>query len=95
MAYYNDNFKEEKSLIIGRNPVIEALKAKKNIDTIYVSKEGGGSIGLICKMAKEQGIVVKNVDDKKLSQMSEGGAHQGVVAIGGVAEYVSVDDISC
>lgn len=93
MAYYNDNFKEEKSLIIGRNPVIEALKAKKNIDTIYVSKEGGGSIGLICKMAKEQGIVVKNVDDKKLSQMSEGGAHQGVVAIGGVAEYVSVDDI--
>ena len=48
MAYYNDNFKEEKSLIIGRNPVIEALKAKKNIDTIYVSKEGGGSIGLTC-----------------------------------------------
>ena len=50
---YNNNEKEEKSIIIGRNPVIEALKAKKNIDTLYVSKEGGGSIGLICKMAAE------------------------------------------
>ncbi len=93
MDKYDNSENFEKNIIIGRNPVTEALKAKKAIDTIYVSKDAGGSINLICRMAKEQDIVVKNVDDKKLSMLSEGGSHQGVVAIGGCAEYVSVDDI--
>lgn len=93
MDNFENNKQPGKDIIIGRNPVIEALKAKKTIDTVYVSKDAGGSISLICRMAKEQGIVVKNVDDKKLSMLSEGGSHQGVVAIGGCAEYVSVDDI--
>ncbi|MGN0585929.1 MAG: RNA methyltransferase substrate-binding domain-containing protein, partial [Oscillospiraceae bacterium] len=37
---------QDKGYIIGRNPVIEALKSGKNIDTIYVNSEAGGSIGL-------------------------------------------------
>ena len=93
MAFTADGQEFEKNIIIGRNPVTEALKAKKSIDTLYVSKDATGSINHICKMAKDQGIVVKNVDDKKLSMMSNGASHQGVVAIGGCAEYVSVDDI--
>ncbi len=84
---------EERGLIIGRNPVIEALKSKKNIDTIYVNGEAGGSIGLISRMAKEQDIVVKQVNDTKLSFMCGGASHQGVIASGACAEYVSVEDI--
>lgn len=80
-------------LIAGRNPVIEALKAGKCLNTIYVSSEGGGSLGLICKMAKEKGIVVKQVSDAKLAAMSGGASHQGVIASGACAEYVSVEDI--
>ncbi|MEG0615279.1 MAG: 23S rRNA (guanosine(2251)-2'-O)-methyltransferase RlmB [Oscillospiraceae bacterium] len=83
----------DRSKIIGRNPVIEALKAEKLIDTIYLNPETGGSIGLITSMAKEQGIVVKSVNDAKLSQLSNGASHQGVVAVGACAEYVSVEDI--
>lgn len=83
----------EKNVIIGRNPVIEALKAEKLIDTIYVNREAGGSIALICSMAQQQGIVVKSVNDLKLSQLSDGASHQGVVAVGACAEYVSVEDI--
>lgn len=79
--------------IIGRNPVIEAIKAKKNIDTIYVNSEGGGSLGQICRMAKELGIVIKQVSDAKLSVMSGGASHQGVIATGACAEYVSIEDI--
>lgn len=31
----------ESELIIGRNPVMEALKAGREIDTLYVAKESG------------------------------------------------------
>ena len=84
---------EGMSLIIGRNPVIEALKADKLIDTIFVNREGGGSLSLIVKMAKEKEIVVKEVSEQKLSNMSKGGAHQGVIAMGACAEYVEIEDI--
>ncbi len=80
-------------LIIGRNPVIEALKSDKVIDTIYMNSESGGSLSLISKMAKEKGIVIKNVSDIKLSYMSRQASHQGVIASCGCAEYVSVEDI--
>ena len=80
------------TLIVGRNPVIEALKAGKSINTIYVSGNGG-SLGLICGMAKDKGIVVKQVTDTKLSAMCGGASHQGVIASGACAEYVTVEDI--
>ncbi len=84
---------EGMSLIIGRNPVIEALKADKLIDTIFVNREGGGSLSLIVKMAKEKEIVVKEVSEQKLANMAKGGAHQGVIAMGACAEYVEIEDI--
>ena len=80
-------------LIIGRNPVIEALKSGKQIDTVYVDSDSGGSIGLICKMAKERDIVVKQVSSQKLDSMSDGKSHQGVIASGACAEYSSVEEI--
>lgn len=80
-------------LIAGRNPVIEALKAGKSLNAVYVSSEGGGSLGLICGMARERGIVVKQVSDAKLSAMSGGASHQGVIASGACAEYATVEDI--
>lgn len=83
----------QSTIIIGRNPVLEALKAHKNIDTIFVNKDAGGSIAHICAIAKQQNIVVKNVNDIKLSQMSNGASHQGIIAVGACAEYVSIEDI--
>lgn len=79
-------------LIAGRNPVIEALKAGRPLNTVYVCGEGG-SLGLICRMAAERGVVVKKVSETKLSEMSGGASHQGVIASGACAEYVSVEDI--
>lgn len=80
-------------LIIGRNPVTEALKAGKPIDMLYVNKDGGGSISHIIEMAKKRDIVVKEVNSDKLSSMSGGAAHQGVIATGACAEYSSIADI--
>ena len=98
MSNYQDkknNLDEENELqlIIGRNPVIEALKANKLIDTIYINPEAKGSITLICRLAKEKGINVKRVTETKLNNMSRGASHQGVIAMGACAEYVSPEDI--
>ena len=80
-------------LIVGRNPVMEALKSGKALDTIYVNENAGGSIGAITRIARERGIVIKNVSDQKLTQMCGGASHQGIIASGACAEYVSVEDI--
>ena len=80
------------NIICGRNPVIEALKSGANLDTIYINGNGG-SLGVIRRLAKDKGIVVKDADDKKLSRLSGGASHQGVVAEGACGEYVSVEDI--
>ena len=79
-------------IIAGRNPVIEALKAGKPLNTVYVCGEGG-SLGLICRMASERGIVVKKTTEAKLSEMTGGASHQGIAASGACAEYVTVEDI--
>ena len=88
------NFRDESAdnVICGRNPVIEALKSGASIDTIYIDGNGG-SLNVIRKLAKEKGIVVKDAQDKKLSQLSGGASHQGVIAVGACGEYVSVEDI--
>lgn len=84
---------EDNGLIIGRNPVIEAMKSGKQLDTIYIDNDSGGSISLICRMAKERDIVVKQVSPAKLDAMSDGKSHQGVIASGACAEYSSIEDI--
>lgn len=80
-------------MIVGRNPVIEALKAEKPIDTIYIDKEATGSISVIVKLAKERDIVTKQVSHEKLTAMSRMTNHQGVVAMGACAQYAEISDI--
>lgn len=81
-------------VIIGRNPVIEALKAKKEIETLYISSGNlEGSIKKIMAMAKDQRIVIKSVDRKKLTELSEGENHQGVVAIVNDYKYYDLEDL--
>lgn len=81
-------------LIEGRNAVIEALKANKTIEQILIAKgDSEGSINVIYALAKEKKIVLKEVERKKLDQMSETGAHQGVIAIVTPYKYCEIQDI--
>ncbi len=81
-------------LIIGRNPVMEALKAGRNIDTIFVSKgERQGSIGKIIATARDAGVLIKETDPKKLGFMCGNANHQGVIAKVAAHEYASLDDL--
>ena len=87
MAFENDR----EDVIEGRNAVIEALRAGRAIDKIYIAKgEVDKTLGHIASRAREAGIVVVEADRRKLDSMSVSHAHQGVLALAAVREYATV-----
>ena len=80
--------------IIGRNPVLEAIKSGRPIDKILIKKGRlEGSIVPIVKKARENGIVVQEVEHQKLDAVAEGANHQGIIAYVSPYEYKTVQDI--
>lgn len=89
-----ENQNNEKDIIFGRNSVSEAIKAGRPLDSILVARgERGGSVPRILAEAKEADIPVKEVDRKKLDFMCGHANHQGIIAVGAVKAYSSIDDI--
>ena len=85
---------EADGIIEGRNAVIEALRAGATIDKIFIQKgETDKTLGHIASTARAAGVVVVDADKRKLDFMSRTHAHQGVIALTSVREYVSVEDI--
>ena len=85
---------EADGMIEGRNAVIEALRTQTNIDKIYIQRgETDKTLGHIASKARAAGIVVVEADRRKLDGMSRTHAHQGVIALAAVREYVSLEDI--
>lgn len=85
---------EADGVIEGRNAVIEALRAGASIDKIFIQKgETDRTLGHIASTARAAGVVVVDADKRKLDFMSRTHAHQGVIALASVREYVSVEDI--
>ncbi len=85
---------EADGIIEGRNAVIEALRSGESIDKIYLAKgETDKTLGHIASRAREKGIVVVEADRRKLDSMSRTHAHQGVIALAAMREYVSVQSL--
>ncbi|MCF6095178.1 23S rRNA (guanosine(2251)-2'-O)-methyltransferase RlmB [Microaerobacter geothermalis] len=81
-----------KDWIMGKNPVIEALKSNHPINKIWISEGSGkGQMQTVIQLAKERGIVVQAVPKRKLDQWSEGNNHQGVMASIAAYEYADFD----
>ena len=92
MEKNNQEIKNE--IIEGRNAVIEALRAERAIDKIYINKgDVDKTLGHIASKARDAGIVVVEYDRRKLDFMSVTKAHQGVIAVCAVRDYCSVEDI--
>ncbi|OOP71617.1 23S rRNA (guanosine(2251)-2'-O)-methyltransferase RlmB [Clostridium beijerinckii] len=85
---------EREDIVIGRNAVIEALKGERTIETLYISNSKlEGSIKTIVGLAKENRILIKEVDKRKLDSMCGGEVHQGVIAKVTPYKYSEVSDI--
>jgi len=84
----------ENDIIEGRNAVIEALRAGRAIDKIFIAKgDVDKTLGHIASKAREQGVVVVEADRRKLDFMSRTKAHQGVIALVALQEYCEIKDI--
>ena len=81
-------------LIEGRNAVMEALRAGRTIDKIFIAKgDVDKTLGHIASKARSAGIVVTEADRRKLDAMSQTHAHQGVIALCAVKEYSTIEDM--
>ena len=81
-------------VIEGRNAVIEAFRAGKPIDRLFL-QDGvqDGPIQTIKREARKQDTMIRFVAKERLDQLSETGKHQGVIAYTAAYEYVDVADI--
>ena len=82
------------NIIEGRNAVLEAFRSGKPIDKLFVL-DGcqDGPIRTIVREAKKHDTILQFVTKERLSQISETGRHQGVIAYAAAYEYAEVDDI--
>lgn len=84
----------EEFVIEGRNAVIEAFRAGKTVDKLFVLEHcKEGSMNTVLREAKKHDTIINYVKKERLDQMSETGKHQGVIAYIAAFEYATVDDI--
>lgn len=88
-----DKTAENSSLLIGRNPVMEALKNDRAIEKLLVGKDAEGSIKKIIGMAKDKKIPLQYVEKSALDRLADGGAHQGIVAYISSYQYYEVEEL--
>ncbi len=82
------------TVIVGRNPIMELIKSGKDVEKLYIQRgEREGSITKIFAEAKKRGIVITEVDKKRLDELALGNAHQGVAAIVSAVEYKTVEEL--
>lgn len=78
----------------GRNPVLEALRAGREINKLLVAKGSKeGSIREILSVAREAGVIVQELDRSRLDALAEGRSHQGVIALVAAHRYYEVEEI--
>lgn len=86
--------KDMNDIIEGRNAVMEAFRSGKPIDKLFVLNGcQDGPVRSILREAKKQDTLVNFVSKERLSQMSETGRHQGVIACAAAYEYSQVEDM--
>ncbi|WP_117149444.1 23S rRNA (guanosine(2251)-2'-O)-methyltransferase RlmB [Paraliobacillus zengyii] len=79
--------------IVGKNPVVEALRSGRSINKIMVSDHlNSQAAQKLQALAKQSGIVLQKVPKQKIDQLVDGN-HQGVVASVAAYSYASLDDI--
>ena len=80
--------------IEGRNAVLEAFRSGKCVDKLFVlDRCQDGPVRTIIREARKKDTIINFVQKERLDQLSEIGAHQGVIAQVAAYEYSTVEDI--
>ncbi|MBN8837833.1 MAG: 23S rRNA (guanosine(2251)-2'-O)-methyltransferase RlmB [Sphingobacteriia bacterium] len=84
---------KNKNLIIGRQPLIEALQSGRAIDKILLQKNAGGEvIDEIRSLAKQYQVPIQVVPVEKLNSLTKA-AHQGIVAFAALVRYMNLQEV--
>lgn len=85
---------EETFVIIGKNPVMEALRSGQDIDKLLVLKDNTDHVlKKIMDNAKKRNIIVNSVDKAKLEYLADGENHQGIIALMAPFPFSTIDDV--
>lgn len=85
---------EATDLIEGRNAISEALKSGRTLDKVFVADgDTDRALSRLAALAREAGAAVVQVDRRRLDQMSQTHAHQGIIAQAAAHSYATVEDI--
>ena len=85
--------KEDNQLVIGRNPVLELLRSGKQVEKIYLQSGTKGEFEIeLRNLLKGKNIPVSHVHPAKLDGITKQ-AHQGVIAIASVIDYIEIEDL--
>ncbi len=85
--------RSRQSFIIGRQPVIEALKSGKPVERVFIQRNAGGDIiHTIRELALAHRVPVNAVPEEKLNQLSRAN-HQGCIAIASIVTYHDLQDV--
>jgi 23S rRNA (guanosine2251-2'-O)-methyltransferase len=82
---------EQTDYLYGKYPVLSALESGRQINRIWLLSKlrYDPQFNLLINKAKESGAIIDEVDPRRLSQICDGGNHQGIVAQ--VAPYHYLD----
>jgi rRNA methylase, putative, group 3 len=78
--------------IVGRHPVSEAIRSGREINKVWMNKDGKG-LGDLLDLIKTHGIAMQFVPKQKLDQLSRTSNHQGVVASIAAYRYAEISDL--
>lgn len=85
---------DEENRIEGRHSVLEAFRAGRLVERLYVLKGcQDGPVQSILREAKRANVMVDFVPKERLDHMSDGGKHQGVIAQVSAFAYSTLDDM--
>jgi 23S rRNA (guanosine2251-2'-O)-methyltransferase len=81
------------TLIIGRQPLVEALQSGRPIDKILFQKNiSGEAIQQIRQLARDAGIPIQVVPPEKLNHLTRAN-HQGIIAIASLIRYMDLQQV--
>jgi 23S rRNA (guanosine2251-2'-O)-methyltransferase len=89
----NNDKSNDRRIVYGRNPVLEAIASGAEIDRVFIQKDIEGAGKKIYALAKKNGIPVTSLDRRALGRETGTTAHQGVAAIMSSFAYAGIDDI--
>lgn len=79
--------------VVGKNPVLEAIKAERSIGEILIAEGSQQSAGDVMAAARADGIPVKVVPKKRVEEEARGINHQGVLAFVRARAYATPDEL--